>query len=116
MTVRLQTHSIIFFADAGINFSSKLPYVPLQSISSHDKSMFLYPTSDNEVQKTVDDLDDKSSSGLGNISNVQVKISSDVTIPYLTYLINPSFINGKIPGAFAKAKVIPLHKDSDENN
>ena len=81
--------------------------------------MFLYPTSDNEVQKTIDELDSKSSSGLDNISNVLVKTSSEVTVPYLTYLINVSFFNGKLPGALAKAKVIPLHKDgdkTDENN
>ena len=41
-----------FFADAGINISSKLPYVPLHTIASDEKSMFLYPTSDNEAQKT----------------------------------------------------------------
>ena len=94
-----------------------MPYVPLHTIPSHDKSMFLYPTSDNEVQKTVDELDSKSSSGLDNISNVLVKISSEVIIPYVTYLINLSFIKGNFPGALAK--VIPLHKDgdkTDENN
>ena len=32
-----------FFADAGLNISIKLPYVPLKTIP-HDKSMFLYPT------------------------------------------------------------------------
>ena len=76
--------------------------------------MFLYPTSDNEVQKTIDELDNKSSSGLDNISNVQVKISSEVSVPFLTYLINLSFFNGKFPGALAKAKDIPLHKDGDK--
>ena len=105
-----------FFADAGINISSKLPYVPLQTIPSHDKSMLHYPTTDNEVLKTIDELDNKSSSGLDNISTVLVKISSEVTVPYLTYLINLSFFNGKIPGALAKAKVIPLHKDGDKTN
>ena len=72
-----------------------------------------------KYKKTSDRLDDKSSSGLDNIGNVLVKISLEVTIPYLTYLINLSFINGKFPGALAKAKVIPLHKDvdkTDENN
>ena len=108
------------FADSGINISSKLPYVPLQTIPSHDKSMFLYPTSDIEVQKTLDELDNKSSSGLDNIlvkiRNVLVKISSEVTVPYLTYLINLSFFNGKFPGALAKGKVIPLHKDGDKTD
>ena len=72
-----------FFADSGINNSSKLPNVPLQTIPSHDKSMLLYPTSNNEVQKTIDELDNKSSCWLDNISNVLVKISSKATVPYL---------------------------------
>ena len=59
--------------------------------------MIFYPTSDIEVQKTIDELDNRSSSGLDNISDVLVKISSEVTVPYLTYVINLSFFNGKLP-------------------
>ena len=39
-----------FVADAGIKNSSKVPYTPLQTILSHDKSNF-YPKSDNEIEK-----------------------------------------------------------------
>ena len=71
------------------------------------------------IQKTIVDLVNKSSSGHDNVSDVLVKISPEVNIPYLTYLINLSFLNGTFPGALPTAKVIRLHKDgdkTDENN
>ena len=50
---------------------------------------------------------------------VIVKLSSNITIPYLTQVINNSFEEGIFPDDLKKAIVIPLHKDGsklDENN
>ena len=70
----------------------------------------------NEKQKTIHETANKSFSGLDDIGNTLVKISSEVTVPYLTNLIDLSFIKGKFPKALAKAEVIPLHKDGDKSN
>ena len=82
-------------------------------------SMYLKPLTVNEVREIIDNLDNKFSSGDDDISNVIVKLSSNVTIPYLTQIINKSFEEGIFPDDLKKTKVIPLHKDGsklDENN
>ena len=81
-------------------------------------SMYLKPITVDEVREIIDHLDNKYSSGDDDISNVIVKLSSSITIPYLTQ-INKSFAESKFPDELKKAKVIPLHKDGsklDENN
>ena len=81
-------------------------------------SMYLKPITVDEVREIINNLDSKFSSGVDDISNVIVKLSSNVTIPYLTQIINKSFEEGIFPD-LKKAKVIPLHKDGlklDENN
>ena len=104
------------FLNAGTNISNKSLYIPLQTVFSHDKSMFLHPKSHNEVRKIIDELDKKSSSVLDNISNILVKVSSEITVPYLTYIINLFFLNGKFSGTLAKAKIITLHMNSDKTD
>ena len=82
-------------------------------------SMYLKPITVDEVREIIDNLDSKFSSGVDDISNVIVKLSSNVTIPYLTQITNKSFEEGIFPDDLKKAKVIPLHKDGsklDENN
>ena len=82
-------------------------------------SMYLKPITSDEVREIIDNLDNKFSSGDDDISNVILKLSSNVTVPYLTQIINKSFEAGIFPDDLKKAKVIPLHKDGsklDENN
>ena len=78
--------------------------------------MYLYKTSDDEVVKVINDMDNKSS-GVDSKGNSVVKVTSDETVPYLTQLINLSFDHGVFPKLLARAKVIPLHKgDKTEVN
>ena len=53
-------------------------------------SMYLRPMTIDEVKEIFDNLDNKFSSGDYNISNVLVKLSSNITIPYVTQIINKS--------------------------
>ena len=50
--------------------------------------MFLYKTTDEENLSTMSELDNQLSSGLDNLSNILIKISSDITAPFLGDLIN----------------------------
>ena len=71
------------------------------------------------MQKIIDNLDNKSSSGDDNINNILIKLSAPATIPCLASLINNSFIQGIFPDRFIRAKVIPMHKSGPrvvENN
>ena len=108
-----------FFADISKKIASKIPDAPLISVTCNNKSMFLYKTSDEEILSIMNELDSKSSSGLDNLSNIFIKISSDIIAPFLCELINMLFREGVFPKILAEAKVIPLHKEgdkTDENN
>ena len=108
-----------FFTNVGPKLKENIKDVPLPKMDEVNHSMYLKPISVNEVREIIDNLDNKFSSGDDDISNVLVKLSSDVTIPYLTQIINKSFEEGIFPDDLKTAKVIPLHKDGsklDENN
>ena len=99
-----------YFADIG-KIASKITDAPLKSIKCNNKSMFLYKTIDEEILSIMNELDNKPSSGLDNLSNILIKISSDITAPFLCDLINMLFREGVIPKIHAEAKIIPLHKE-----
>ena len=108
-----------FFSAIGTELKKNLDYLPLPSLNQAEQSVFLYPVTECEVQKIIDNLDNKSSSGDDNINNILVKLSAPATIPYLASLINNSFIQGIFPDRLKRAKVIPMHKRGSrvvENN
>ena len=81
--------------------------------------MYLRPITIDEVKEIIENRDNKFSSGDDDISNVIVKLSSNITIPYLTQVIIKSFEEGIFPDDLKEAIVIPLHRDGsklDENN
>ena len=81
--------------------------------------MFLFQAKEREVAEIISNLENKFSSGADDISNVLVKVSSPVTVRYLTFLINLSMNKGEFPKELKKGKVIPMHKNGsklDENN
>ena len=81
--------------------------------------MYLYKTIAREVGDILTNLDNKSSSGVDDISNVLIKLSSDIINPYLVFLINFSFDKGIFPKELARARVLPLQKEGsklDQNN
>ena len=105
-----------YFADIVKKIASKTPDAPLKSIKCNNKSMFLYKTIDEEILSTMSALDNKLSSGLDNLSNILIKISSDINAPLLCDLINMSFREAVFPKILAEAKVIPLHKKGDKTD
>ena len=108
-----------FFANVGPKLKYNIKHVPLTKIDVVNHPMYLKPITCGEVREIIDNLDNKLSSGDDDFSYVIVKLSSIVTIPYLTQIINKSFEEGLFPDDLKKVKVIPLHKDGskpDENN
>ena len=66
--------------------NESLPVIPMCPYS-----MYLYRTSEDEVSKINEQLQNKHSSGTDEISNIIVKITAPITIYYLAELINKSF-------------------------
>ena len=105
------------------NNGSKLIYniknVRLTTMDEVYHLMYLKPITCDEVRENIGSLDNEFSSGDDEISNVIVKLSSNVTIPYLTQIINEFFEENFFPDDLKKAKVNPLHMDGSklvENN
>ena len=86
-----------FFTNVGPKLKEKIKHVPLPEMNEVNHSMYLKPITIDEVREIIENLDNKFSSGDDDISNVIVKLSSNITIPYLTQIINKSFEEGVFP-------------------
>ena len=68
-----------YFANIGENLLSKIPKPRkpindfLTKIERNEKSLFLRPTSEQEINKIIEMLPNKNSSGYDNISNILLK-------------------------------------------
>lgn len=83
-------------------------------IKQVDKSIFLIPTTIQEVQQEIKLLKSKHSSGIDNIPDFLVKTCVDLLSEPLTHLVNLSFSTGSFPTCLKIAKVKPLHKKGSQ--
>ena len=93
-----------FFTSVGPKLKYNIKHVPLTKMDEVNHSMYLKPITCDKFREIIDNLDNKFSSGDDGISNVIVKISSNVTIPYLTQIINTSLQGGIFPDDLKKPK------------
>ena len=108
------------FADIGQSLSSKIEDSASLAFNFNSTfSMWLKKTNVREVQQIINELENKTSLGVDDVSNVVLKISSKVICPILVKFINKSFRDGKFPKTSKFAKIIPLYKSGpgqDVNN
>lgn len=84
-----------------------------------DNSIRLTKISVQEVEKIINSMANKNSSGIDMISQKLLKFVGKEVCPVLTKLINLSILEQKYPECLKTAKVIPIHKGgskSDCNN
>ena len=111
-----------YFSNVGKTFASKIPSprqsvdVYLNKIRRNEQSLFLLPTTEAEVQKLINKLPNKRSSGHDDIDNVLLKELSPVITTHLTQLFNESLSQGLFPDIFKIAEVVPLHKGNSKEN
>ena len=78
--------------------------------SHHIPSAFFRETvSPDEVSKIMDRVSSKTCS-LDTVPTHLIKDSKDEFLPFLTQLINKSFVTGTVPDAFKRAIIRPLLK------
>ncbi len=81
-----------------------------------DSSVFLFPTTQDEVKKIVQKLKSKSSSGYDGISNTLLKfIIKEISMP-LNVVFNKSLKEGIFPDKMKLAEVIPLYKSKGQKD
>ena len=85
----------------------------LKQIPQHITSMYMTPTSKEEIEKLIDKLPNKTSKGHDDISNVLLKKLKIVVSAPLELIFNKSIEEGVLPEEMKKADVIPLYKSKE---
>ena len=75
-----------------------------------------YATSEDEVKKLIQSLENKKASGFDLISNRILKSTCETILPYITSLFNACIKKGVFPNCFKIAQVVPLFKGGDKEN
>ena len=109
-----------YFANIGENLASKIPKSNkhineyLARIEKNEKSLFLRPTSEQEINKIIEKLPNKNSSGHDNISNILLKKLKAPLLTPLNIIFNQSITSGIFPEEMKLADVFPLHKGKEK--
>ena len=105
------------FAEIGKKYATQMPKPTKKledfvgKIPCQPKSIYLVPVTRTEIEKYIDGLPPKKSSGLDNIDNTILKELKYYLIEPLTIIINESIMSGQFPSAMKTAKVVPLFKN-----
>jgi len=78
------------------------------------QSIFLSPTTENEILNIISDLKASSAKGYDQIPISLIKFCKQEFAPILSYLINDSFTAGIFPDGAKIAKVVPIYKNGDK--
>jgi len=103
-----------FFTNIGLKYANNIP----NSKHKHDHylkqknntNMFMAPTDQYEVIRTIDLLKRKNSSGYDNISSSLLKDMKFEIAQPLTIIFNKSLQEGYVPDDMKLAEVIPIYK------
>lgn len=68
------------------------------------------PITESEIEKAIKNLKNNKSSGLDNIKNEHIKVSSTVMLPIYTKLFNLIFDHGFIPESWSVGTIKPIYK------
>ena len=78
--------------------------------------MYLYPTSLDEIHRSMADLKIGKASGIDELSAEVLKISALAIVPYLQKFINQTFSQRECPDCLKIAKVISLFKSGSKTD
>ena len=106
------------FASQGERVSRSIYAMSVEQFQSERtlNSMYLYPTSLDEIHRSIADLEIGKISGIDDFSAEVLKISALAIVPYLQKLINQTFSQGEFPDCLKIAKVIPLFKSGTKTD
>lgn len=110
-----------YFSNIGQNLSDQIPTQPgdhpnkLNTIDVNNSSIFLRPTTPNEVELLIRALRVNKACGIDNISATVIKRCSHILSTQISNLINLCFETGQYPDDLKVAKVVPIHKGGDKD-
>ena len=103
-----------YFSTVGDHYANKIkdPNKNIESylkvIPRNTKSIFLNPTTGEEIRSLISKLPNKKSSGFDNIDNIILKEIKDCISPKLAEIFNLSMLEGVL------AEVVPLYKSKEK--
>lgn len=107
-----------FFTNIGTKLAEKISdpdndyQSPLKSINQIN-SIFLKPTSPDEIINITNNLKTSNSCGIDGISSRLLKSIIDIIAPVLSNIFNTSLATGIVPSLLKVAKVTPVFKSGD---
>ena len=109
------------YSQIGAKLSKKIPKLTIDKLNyinkipQNSESLFLIPTSENEIIRIIEKLPNKKSSGFDNVNNIILKkIKHKIASPLHT-VFNLSMQKDQFPDLMKKAKVVPLHKGKERD-
>ena len=82
----------------------------LANVNWNPRSVFLSPCTETEINKLIDKLPNKKSSGYDGVSNVVLKEIKNEVVKPLCSIFNNSVTSGIFPSAMKHAEVVLLYK------
>ena len=83
-------------------------------IPRNTKSLFLTPTTSEEIRSLISKLPNKKSSRFDNIDNIILKEIKDCILTKLAEIFNLSMLEGVFPEKMKLADVVPLYKSKEK--
>ena len=107
-----------FFSNIGPDLSKKISVTSEKNVNTFLKKKVTVnfdfePATIASIQKIIDKIAPKSSTGHDSLSTLTLKRISSAVTPALTLIINQSLLTGIFPEKLKLAKVIPLFKKGD---
>ena len=106
------------FASQGERVSGTITAMSIEEFQSERtlNSMYLYPTSLDEIHRSIADIKIGKATGIDELSAEVLKISALAIVPYLQKVINQTFSRGEFPDCLKIAKVFPLFKSGSKTD
>ena len=82
----------------------------------NEKSLFLTPTTANEIKNIINELNSKKTSGPGSIPTEILKLTNNIISKPLSEIINLSFESGIFPSMLKCSKIIPIYKKGENTS
>ena len=94
------------FASQGERVSRSISAISIQELQSERtfKSMYLYPTSSDEIHRSIADIEIGKASGIDDFSAEVLNISALAIVLYLQMLMYQTLSQGKFPDSLKLAK------------
>ena len=107
------------FSTVGKKFANSIPKSKksikdfIEKMVLNEKSMYMYHATEIQVDRLINKLENKNSSGFNNISNNILKRLKPVILDPTTKIINLSLMLGGFPSKMKSADVVPLYKSKN---